>query len=98
MEIGVREAKAHLSEYLRRVQSGEEFVITDHGKPVARITPIDSPIEFSPEVAKGIREGWIRQPTSWGPLPPLNAVLGGLGVLPEGVTTWDLINEERGDE
>jgi len=35
MEIGVREAKAHLSEYLRRVQSGEEFVITDHGKPVA---------------------------------------------------------------
>lgn len=95
MEIGVREAKAHLSEYLRRVQGGEEFVITDHGKPVARITPIDSPIEFSPEIAKGIREGWIRQPARWGPLPPLDAVIG---VLPAGVTTWDLINEDRGVE
>jgi prevent-host-death family protein len=95
MEIGVREAKAHLSQYLHRVQSGEEFVITDHGKPVARLTPIDSPIEFPPGVAKGIREGWIRQPTRRGPLLPFGAVLG---VLPEGITTWDLINEDRGDE
>jgi len=83
--VGVREAKAHLSEYLRRVQSGEEFVITDHGKPVARITPIDSPIEFSPEVAKGIREGWIRQPTRLGPLPPLTLCLGDSGCCPRGL-------------
>ena len=95
MEIGIREAKAHLSQYLRRVQNGEEFVITDHGKPAARITPIDPPIEFPPGIAKGIREGWIRQPTSRGPLPPVDAVLG---VLPEGVTTWDLINEDRGED
>jgi prevent-host-death family protein len=95
MEIGIREAKAHLSQYLRRVQNGEEFVITDHGKPAARISPIGPPIEFPPGIAKGIREGWIRQPTSRGPLPPVDAVLG---VLPEGVTTWDLINEDRGED
>ncbi len=95
MEIGVREVKAHFSEYLRRVQSGEEFVITDRGQPVARITPIEPPFEFPPAIAKGIREGWIRQPVSRGPLPPLEPVLG---ALPEGITTWDLINEDRGDD
>jgi prevent-host-death family protein len=76
MEIGIREAKAHLSQYLQRVQSGEEFVITDHGKPVARITPIDPPIEFPPGTAKGIREGWIRQPISRPPSLPLSRCLG----------------------
>jgi prevent-host-death family protein len=91
MEIGIREAKAHLSQYLHRVQSGEEFVITDHGKPAARITPIDPPIEFPPGTAKGIREGFIRQPISRPPLPPVEPVPG---VRPKGVTTWDLINED----
>ncbi|HEY7296680.1 MAG TPA: type II toxin-antitoxin system prevent-host-death family antitoxin [Xanthobacteraceae bacterium] len=32
------EAKAHLSELLDRVETGEEVVITRHGRPVARIT------------------------------------------------------------
>lgn len=39
MEVSVREFKSHLSEYLRRVQAGEDVVITSHGKPVARLTP-----------------------------------------------------------
>lgn len=37
-EIGVFEAKTHLSALLDRVQKGEEIVITRHGKPVARLT------------------------------------------------------------
>lgn len=38
METSVRELKAHLSEYLRHVATGEEVVVTSHGKPVARLT------------------------------------------------------------
>ena len=37
--IGVRDAKAQLSRLLRDVQRGREWVITDHGKPAARLVP-----------------------------------------------------------
>ena len=36
---GVREAKAHLSEYLRRVEEGETVLITDRGRVVAELAP-----------------------------------------------------------
>jgi len=39
-ETGIRELKAHLSSYLRRVEVGETVVITRHGKPIGRIVPI----------------------------------------------------------
>jgi len=45
MRVGVRELKARLSEYLRRVKTGETIVITDHGKPVGRIVPAEQPLE-----------------------------------------------------
>lgn len=37
--IGVRELKARASELLRQVEEGEEFVVTRHGKPCARLVP-----------------------------------------------------------
>jgi prevent-host-death family protein len=41
MEIGIRELRDHLSRYVGQVQEGQEIVITDHGKAVARIVPIE---------------------------------------------------------
>lgn len=38
-EVGAFEAKNTLGTLLDRVQSGEEIVITRHGKPVARLVP-----------------------------------------------------------
>jgi prevent-host-death family protein len=35
--VGAFEAKTHLSTLLDRVAAGEEVVITEHGKPVARL-------------------------------------------------------------
>lgn len=35
--IGSFEAKVHLPQLLERVTQGEEFTITEHGKPVARL-------------------------------------------------------------
>lgn len=40
---GIREAKAQLSRLLRDVQRGREWIITDHGKPVARLVPASGP-------------------------------------------------------
>lgn len=37
MEVGIKETKNNLSRYLKRVQAGEEILITERGKPIARI-------------------------------------------------------------
>ena len=39
--VGAFEAKTHLSELLDRVERGERFTITRHGKPVAKLSPAD---------------------------------------------------------
>jgi prevent-host-death family protein len=39
-EVGVHQAKTHLSRLLRRVAAGEEIVITSSGRPAARLVPI----------------------------------------------------------
>lgn len=38
--VGVRELRQNLSVYLRRVQRGESLVVTEHGRPVARLGPL----------------------------------------------------------
>jgi prevent-host-death family protein len=40
--IGVRELRQHASRYLERVRHGETLVVTDRGRPVARLVPISS--------------------------------------------------------
>lgn len=41
--VSLAEAKAHLSELLGEVAGGEELVITRHGQPVARLSPVAQP-------------------------------------------------------
>ncbi len=40
--VGSFEAKTHLPQLLERVAKGEEFTITKHGKPIARLVPLQS--------------------------------------------------------
>lgn len=42
MSVGVRDAKVQLSRLLKLVQKGREVILTDRGRPVGRLTPIDS--------------------------------------------------------
>lgn len=37
----VSEVKASLSEYLSKVKAGEEVIITDRGRPVAKLVPLE---------------------------------------------------------
>jgi prevent-host-death family protein len=40
--VGAFEAKTHLSSLLERVEGGEVVTITKHGRPVARLVPIET--------------------------------------------------------
>jgi prevent-host-death family protein len=37
--VGIRELKAQLSSYVRRAGAGESIVITERGRPIARLSP-----------------------------------------------------------
>lgn len=39
-QVGIRELKTHLSRYLDEVKAGGVIVITEHGKPIGRISPL----------------------------------------------------------
>lgn len=56
--VGVRELRQNLSVYLRRVETGETLEVTEHGRPVARLTPTP-PAELGP-YRRMIAEGRIR--------------------------------------
>jgi prevent-host-death family protein len=55
MEIGVRELKAKLSEYLSYVSAGESIIVTDRGRPIARLVGLTE----GSAVDRGVDEGWI---------------------------------------
>lgn len=40
-QVGIYEAKTHLSELIDRVEAGEVIEITRHGKPVARLGGVE---------------------------------------------------------
>jgi len=42
-EVGVYEAKAHLAEIIRRVEAGEECIITRRGKKAVRMINMQPP-------------------------------------------------------
>ena len=39
-KASVSELKTHVSEYMGRVRSGEELLLTDRGRPFAKIVPL----------------------------------------------------------
>ena len=43
MDIAVSDAKAQLTELVRRAEAGEDIVLTRHGQPAVRIVPIAPP-------------------------------------------------------
>jgi prevent-host-death family protein len=77
--VGSFEAKTHLPQLLERVAKGEEFTITKHGKPVARLVPV-SITQPKPDVRQVIEE--------------LKAFSKG-NTLGDGITVRDLIEDGR---
>ena len=64
--VGVKELKDRLAQYLRRTKQGEEIVVTERGKPVAVIQPIESahPIRsLDAKLARLAAQGRVSLPT-----------------------------------
>ena len=40
--VGIRDAKIHLSKLLEIVQRGHEIILTDRGRPVGKLVPIET--------------------------------------------------------
>jgi prevent-host-death family protein len=70
-QIGIREAKARLSELLRDVKLGREWVVTERGRPVARLVSASASRGDLGERLKRLEEaGVIERASSRRPLPP----------------------------
>ena len=63
----IAKLKAGLSGYLESVKAGEQVVVTDRGRPVALIVPIDPNISQDERRAELVAKGLVR-PGS-GPIP-----------------------------
>jgi prevent-host-death family protein len=50
--VGVRELKNHLTKFLRLTKLGEEVVVTERGKPIAVLQPIQTLKETASREAK----------------------------------------------
>jgi prevent-host-death family protein len=91
--VGVRELRQNLSVYLDRVKAGETLEVTEHGRPVAQLSP--QPALSMTVIERLIAEGRATPPTrdlaDVGPPPR----------LPEGIpspteTLLRMRDEERG--
>ena len=84
MEVGIRELRAHLSRYLDQVREGDEIVVTDRGKPIARISPTNGRSRIDELIAAGV----LTPPVNRGPrtVPKPTKIKGGIS---------DLVDEQR---
>ena len=53
VEVGIRELRAKLSSYLDRVKAGEDVIVTERGRPVARISAPDGMDTLARLIAEG---------------------------------------------
>lgn len=85
VEVGIRELKNGLSRYIDRARAGEEVIVTDRGRPVARLSSIDQPTD---RLAALVASGAVRPPTQSARLRPRRRI------QPKGSVT-ELLAEQR---
>ena len=56
----VLKLKASLSEYLRSVKAGEEVLITERGRPIAKLTPAESSEMLPDNLIEMEKQGLIK--------------------------------------
>lgn len=81
--VGVRELRDALSRHLAGVREGRSVIVTDHGRPIARIVPYEAASPLERMIAEGVAR------------PPLRP----RAALPDPIraagTVSDLIAEQR---
>jgi prevent-host-death family protein len=88
-QVSVRELRQNASQWLRKVQQGDSFEITDRGRPVALLTPLPQGSRWDRLIATGrIRPATI----PWESIPPP------LPATPGQRSLSDILEEMRADE
>ncbi len=60
LSVGIREAKENLSRLVNEVKKGTEIILTERGKPVARLAPVnDESLSLASRLAKLEHAGMI---------------------------------------
>lgn len=57
-EVGVAELRRELKKWLDRARAGDEVIVTDRGRPLARLTGVDT----SHALERLVEEGLISRP------------------------------------
>jgi len=81
VQVGVRQLRDHLSRYLEQVAAGGEIVVTERGRPIARIVPAaESPLDrlvaaglVRPPLRAKVAASELRRVRPAGPVSPLAA-------------------------
>ena len=61
--VNIHEAKTHLSRLVEQAAKGEPFVIAKAGKPLVKVTPLDTPAAVAGQVRRlGFMAGRIAVP------------------------------------
>ncbi len=93
--IGVRELRQNASKYLRLVEAGETIEVTDRGRPVAHLTPLEEPKPKTraEEIIEDLTRRGLLIPAKepWPPPPPLEPT-------PGKPTLSEILAEMREDE
>jgi len=58
--VGIRELKAHLSRHLKRVRAGARLLVTERGRSIATINPVEAPaaVEWAHQLVAEGRAHW----------------------------------------
>jgi prevent-host-death family protein len=58
--VSIAALKARLSEYVKAAKAGEEVIVTDRNKPVARLGPVAAPMRGDARLIELVRAGLAR--------------------------------------
>jgi prevent-host-death family protein len=62
--VNIADLKNNLSAHLERVRAGEELLVKDRNRPIARLVPLSSGDDVNAEEMEMAAAGLIRLPTS----------------------------------
>ena len=69
MKLGLREANQQFSRAIKAVRAGQEVILTDRGRPIAVIKPIEEDDPHRAASQQMADEGLLTLPSRPGPMP-----------------------------
>jgi len=69
MRLGLREANQKFSQAIKAVKAGKEVILTERGKPIAVIKPLEREEKLDATIRRLEAEGILRPALKRGPMP-----------------------------